>query len=251
MPASELLKELVDFPGKERERQVHDFVLRGDVPAWLQHWVPVPVKHDDFEGEFYCAPDFLTMGSDDDFIRCRVNPLTAESIGRYLGGVTPTRKMVQLIYRHAHAIPASTWGPPYGAGMLRTYRWPVQDGKIAKVMRVKGLRPGDFVAGHLKNIVIGRGLKDKQGATVGIYGWYRKDGSVIQGPSINWDSHEWSYTDYSHGWRPVYHSMLVNGVVLPVREVLMDDDMCPLISDEGVLRKSSYLEYHKEYFDAL
>jgi hypothetical protein len=95
--------------------------------------------------------------------------------------------------------------------------------------------------------VIGEGLGKKKGQTVGIYGWFTPEGRVIQGEGVNWSSHEWTYADYSHGIRLVHKDMQIDGVILPIREALKDEEFSVLVSDEGVFTSSSYLEHHADY----
>lgn len=246
-PATDLLWELPAGPGEERERRIRDIVLRGDVPDWLQTWVSVPVQYGKLSGEFYCSPDFLSIGNDEDFVRVRVNPVTAEDIIQVANAMLPTRKMVNAIYASSSKLEAQPWGPPYDASMMQTSRWRVQDDKIARQASSRGYKHGKLWAGHLKNMVVGRGVGDKNGATVGIYGWFRNDGEAIQGPGINFTSHEWTYTDYAHGTRLIHKDMLVNNQPMAVRDVLNDPALAPLISDEGVLKHCSYSEFHPKW----
>lgn len=262
VPATEILKELPNEKCTEREQMVLNHVLQGNVPSWFQRWcvVPIVVAGKDITGEFYCSPDFLCVGRDDDWVRVRINPVTAELIGEHASAVLPTRKMVKVIYAHSRMVVAQTWGEDdhkkwdypnkgkcYGGSMMYTARWRPHDQMIAGAMGTFRLDEDVLYAGHMKNMVMGEGLERKKGSTVGIYGWFRSDGSVIQGETVNWGSHEWEYTDYSHGFRLIHEDMLVNSITMNVREVLKDPELAPLISDEGALTRVSYREYHPDY----
>jgi hypothetical protein len=262
VPATEILAELPNQKCTEREQMVLNHVLQGNVPSWFQRWCVVPVRNgqDGLSGEFYCSPDFLCVGRDDDWVRVRINPVTAELIGEHAGAVLPTRKMVKVIYAHSRMVEAQTWGEDfhkkwdyekkgncYGASMMYTARWRPHDQMIAEAMGTVRQDEDVLYAGHMKNMVVGAGLSKKAGATVGIYGWFRKDGSVIQGESINFGSHEWEYTDYSHGFRLIHEDMMVNSISMNVREVLKDPELASLICDEGALKHVSYREFHPDY----
>jgi hypothetical protein len=247
VPATELVKQLPNEPGEARERMIRDFALRGDVPKFVQSWVAVPVMHNDVSGEFYCSPDFLSIGNDDDFLRVRINGVTAELIGEVAHAMLPTRMMVNAIYSHAMKLAAIPWGPPYDHSMMRTERWEEQDTKIDKQAGEKGYELGQLWAGHLKNVVVGSGLAKSRGSNIGIYGWFDKSGQAIQGPNVQWGAHEWTYTDYSQGIRFIHKEMLVGGVLVPVKEVLQDPDLAPLISDEGTVPHCSYREFHPSW----
>jgi hypothetical protein len=248
VPATTLLAELPNAPGPKRERMILDFVRRGDVPDFVQVWCPVSVQHGAIKGEFYCTPDYLAIGSDEDFVRVRVNGVTAERIAAQAIAVLPTRKMVNDIYRNAACkLVAQTWGEPYDHTMMQTARWPVQDQKIFEQALSAKFERGQLWAGHAKDVVVGGGLTAHKGTTIGIYGWFNSAGKPIQGPQVNWDAHEWTYTDYSQCIRLVHSLMMVAGRVLPVQSVLKSPELAPLISDEGALEHVTYSEFHPEY----
>lgn len=228
---------------------VRDFALRGDVPDYIQTWCPVPVGHRSHSGVFYCAPDFLSIGDDYDFVRVRINGVTAELIGAVVGAVLPTKRMVDLIYDASKQLEAQPWGPPYDRSMMTTKRWRKQDKKIDDQASDAMYARGELWEGHAKNVVVGAGLSAKRGETIGIYGWFDERGRAIQGPAVNWNSHEWTYTDYSQCIRLIHKDMLVDGVPMAVRDVLQDKELAPLISDEGTLAHCTYREFHPEWLE--
>lgn len=242
---TEILSELPASKCPERELAILDYVTSGNMPNWLQAWIEVPTKYRELEGSFYALPDFLCVGDDQDYFRARLNPVTAEKIGAWLEGVLPTKKMVDLIYDHApQKLVAQPWGPPYDGSMMHTARWPKQDKKISAEMSSRQFTVGELTAGHLKNVVTGKKLAEKKGETVGIYGWFQSNGIPIQGPNPNFGSHEWDYVDYSHGIRYVFQEMRVGETVMKVRDVLAHPEYHVLLSHEGPVPHSSYLEYH-------
>ena len=246
-PATELLKQLPNTPGSEREQKILAFARAGYIPSFLRRWCPIPVSIGTHQGVFYVLPDFFSLGTDQDFVRVRVNPVTAELIARELEGSLPTITMVAATYQACgQKLVAQPWGPPYDSSMLLTSRWKVQDNKIEKGMNDHGFYNGALVEGHLKNIVIGRGLVNTEGAKVGIFGWYDAAGKAIQGPTANWRDHEWTYADYSHGMRVVSGVMDVDGGKLSVVEVLQRTELAELISAEGTLAHCSYLDFHAQ-----
>jgi hypothetical protein len=249
VPATELLKQLPDSPGENRERMVRDFALRGDVPAYVQTWCPVSTRQGLHTGTFYCSPDFLSIGDDLDFVRARINGATAELIGRAIGAVLPTKKMVDLIYAASRKLSAQPWGAPYDRSMMATSRWRRQDKKVNEQASDAMYGRGELWEGHAKNVVVGAGLAAKRGENIGIYGWFDEKGKAIQGPTVNWGSHEWTYTDYSQCIRFIHKDMLVDGVTTSVSAVLQNKELAPLISDEGTLAHCTYLEFHPEWLE--
>ena len=255
-PATAILLEMPSQPGTFREAAILATATEGHVPYYIQHWAPVAVKHGNLSGKFYTLPDYFSVGSDTDFVRVRINPLTAESIGDWLEGQLPTPKMVDDIYKAApQKLSARPWGPPYDGSMLAVSRWPAQDARIGQQMANRGYVLDQLTAGHLKDVVVGKGLagypKRKgrdgkwkpevvRGSRVGIYGWFQADGAPIQGPGANFVTHEVSYADYSHGIRYVHREMLVEGKSVAVSDVLRDPRLAPLISGEGALEYATY-----------
>lgn len=278
LPGSEILQQLPKSDSFERDEKVLEFFEAGHIPTFYQHWCAVPVKgkKSGLSGVIYVLPDFLCLGTDEDFVRARVNPPVAEKIGHLIDGQLPTSKMVDDIYAASQKMPAITWGEDfhkkwvpdeslmpdgktkgkcYGSSMLYTARWPDQDARILKALQERGFKPGKLVAGHLKNVVVGIGIDHRfdknawmwkllkpedQGKVVGIYGWFKSDGSVIQGPNPNWHSHPIPYADYSHGTRFVYKDMMIGADAVPVDEVLRDKERCDLLSREGPLVMTHY-----------
>lgn len=247
VPATTLLKELPDEPGEARERMIRDFILRGDVPDYVQVWMPVPVRFGKLIGEFYCTPDFLSIGTDEDFVRVRINGATAECVGDVVGALLPTEKMVNDIYSAANRLVAQPWGAPYDHSMMLTSRWQVQDARSNEQAHARGFQPGELWAGHMKNVVIGGGLEEYKGERIGIYGWFRKDGTAIQGPQAQWRAHEWTYADYSQCIRLVHKDMLLGDTVVSVESVLQNPELALLLSNEGALKHCSYREFHPEW----
>jgi hypothetical protein len=229
----------------------------GHVPHFMRQWEEVRTGYGGVEARFWVLPDYVCLGSNDDFVRARMNPRTAELIGSTVDAHLVTRKMVNLIYDQAVYKPyAQPWGAPYDASMMRTERWSVQDEKIRRQLAEAGWPTAQLngesrrhrkclgydmlTAGHLKDVVTGPGMAARQGKNVGIYGWFQKDGSVIQGPSVQWDAHEVTYVDYSQGCRLVYFKMEVGGEERLVEDVLKDPELCALVSDDGPVEHLYY-----------
>ena len=63
-----------------------------------------------------------------------------------------------------------------------------------------------------------------------IYGWHYPDGRPIQPLYVgHWDR----YVDYSHGVRLLAGAMIVDGRTRKVSDVLKDERLCGLVSNEG------------------
>ena len=76
-------------------------VKAGNVPPFLRKLLPVDVAAGTVKASYFVAPDYLAIGSDDDFFLTPLTPLTAQAIADRLDCVLPTPKMVDDIYANA------------------------------------------------------------------------------------------------------------------------------------------------------
>jgi hypothetical protein len=177
----------------------------------------------------HVAPDYLAVGSDDDYFLAPLTPATAQRLAGATGCVLPTRRMVDAIYTAAAVRlepvplppgPAMTTVPEFARhnAMVRTQRlaqWPAAPW-------------GTLTAGHKKDVVQTPRLKATPGR-VAIYGWHRTNGMPIQPLYLG---HTNTWVDYSHGIRLVQGSVLLDGQSNTVAGVLADPSLAPLLSDE-------------------
>jgi len=242
LTGTEIVASLAPTLSAKREDQIAWYAAEGHVPDFLHTWIDVRSQIPGHVAVIRVLPDYFALGTDDDFVRVPMNPLTAQQIGDSIGAMFPTRKIVNLIHEQAPCkIPAKPWGPPYDASMLTTDRFAAHNAKIEKTRSSMGCELGVLTSGHKKDVVIGKGLATAKNK-VGIYGWFAgpSTSTVIQGPPVNFGSHEITYADYSHGIRYVAKQALVDGQVVNVDDVLRDPELSALLSDEGPLSKTRY-----------
>jgi hypothetical protein len=92
---------IADLPLDEREETILAEVKAGNVPPFLRKLVPVTVSAGTVNASYWVAPDYLAIGSDDDYFLTPLSPLTAQAIADRLDCVLPTTKMVDDIYASA------------------------------------------------------------------------------------------------------------------------------------------------------
>jgi hypothetical protein len=225
----------------EREQEILNEVLAGNVPALFRKFCPVTVMN--IAGDktniatFYAAPEYLAIGSDEDYFLTPISPNTAQRIADQLGCVLPTRKMVDAIYASAEVKLAPAPIPPSAA--MTTVPVFVQHNEMVRTQRVAFVKEhplGALVAGHKKDVVISRQLSSVTNR-VAIYGWHQTNGAAIQPLYLG---HTAAWVDYSHGIRLVQRDMMVNGEAKTVADVLADPRLCGLISDEDVITNARY-----------
>jgi hypothetical protein len=222
-------ESIADLPPKARESATEQEVLRGNVPDFMRKFVPIAViftspdgaKH---EATYEVSPDYLCVGTDDDFFRVPLTPATATRIAAALGCSLPTRKIVNDVYVNADVkLEPQPLGPP-----RETVETFMKHNDMIEAQR--GHKPpGPLIAGIKKDVVISNRLKEKPNK-VAIYGWHKPDGKPIQPLYVG---HVDWYVDYSHGIRLVKREMMIVGKKVDLEDVLKDPNLCGAVSDEG------------------
>src|SRR5208282_204270 len=238
---TDFIKIISTLDFTQREQAVVEQILAGNIPTFQRKFCPINVTNV-VEGKtnlatFFAAPDYLAVGSDEDYFLAPISPHAAQRIADQLGCVLPTRKMVDAIYAAAEVKLTPTPIPPSAA--MTTVPVFAQINEMIRTQRLANLSShplGALVAGHKKDVVISAQLA---GVTnmVAIYGWHQTNGRAIQ---PLYPGHTAAWVDYSHGIRLVSQNMLVNSETKTVAEVLADPKLCGLISDEGVVTNTRY-----------
>lgn len=222
----------------EREAEILKQVLSGNVPDFMRSFQPITVSAKGADGHMHTAtvrvlPDYLAIGSNEDFVNMPMDPMTAQKIADQTGTVLPTRKLVNAIYSQSEIKLPPRPQPP-GPQMMSNAYYSKHAQTLAKQRTEAGSQLGQLIAGHKKDVVITNQLV-KHPDKVAIYGWHQPNGKAIQPLST---IHENTYADYSHGVRLVAGTMTVDGVEKSVTEVLKDPNLAPLLSDEGPLTQT-------------
>jgi hypothetical protein len=219
-----------------REAAVIAEVRQGNVPSWWRRFVELKL-----EGGAVCyvAPDYLAVGSDDDYLYTPLTPAAAQTIADALDCVLPTTRLVDAIHRAAPVKLEPAPIPPSAA--MTTLGVFAQHNAMVRQQRVATLAAqpaGTLVAGHKKDIVITPRLALSP-AKVAIYGWHRSNGTAIQPLFLG---HAATWVDYSHGVRLVQRTVLVNGAPTTIDAILANAKRAALLSDEGPIARARYGE---------
>jgi hypothetical protein len=229
-----LMQRVASLPRDAREEQIAAEVLRGNVPEFLRQFKTIHISAALKDGkphtiDLRVMPDYLSVGSDADFVRVPLTPMTAKKIASDFGCVLPTRKIVDEIYRQAE-VKLEPHPMTEHREAVDTF---LEHNRIIEEQR-KGHALGELVAGIKKDVVLTNRLAEKPGH-VAIYGWHKPDGQPIQPLTT---VHIATYVDYSHGIRLVDRQVLVDGKEMRIEDVLTSPELNPLISDEGPLNPS-------------
>lgn len=225
------MAKLADLPREEREAAILAELTAGNVPKFLRQFKQVPISAGNVQGTIEVTPDYLAVGSDDDFVRLPMTPQTAQALADKFACVLPTRKLVDAID---------------AAGEVRLAPQPLTEDResIAAFLlsnekietQRKGQPLGPLTIGGKKDIVVSRKMYERPDRLV-IYGWRQLNGQPIQ-PLTN--VHVDWYVDYSHGVRLVRDEITIDGKPFKIADLLRDPERCTIVSDEGVVNPPRY-----------
>jgi len=236
LTGSEFVKYISKMDSQQREQAILTELLDGNLPSFLRKLVPLELKQVLANGKtlsatIFVMPEYLAIGSDNDFLRIPMNLYTAAAVAARFRFVLPTKKVVDAIYDQSsyHFVPEPmTPGPQ----MRSTDYYRVHNEMIDKQSLARGIPIGALVSGHKKDVVITNRPTLSQGR-IAIYGWHRRSGAPIQPLST---VHGAGYADYSHGIRLVSEVALLDGEVRSIYDILQDSLLANVLSDEGSIR---------------
>lgn len=225
---NEFYKSVFSESRIERETRAKNEILNGNVPHFFRKMVKIKTSITTTDGKiinayYFVTPDYLSIGSDKDFARIPLTPMTAQVVADSLHCFLPTRKIVNDIYKKAKVKLEPVPMYAFRDSAVTMY----QHNLIIEGQRK--LRKG-LIAGIKKDVVITEKLsRDSKPGRVAIYGWQKLDGKPIQPlytGHVNW------YVDYSHGIRLVYRNIYVDKKPMDYIDVLRDKNLRGLLCDE-------------------
>jgi len=239
LTGSEFAKYLATIPPEERDKAIYSEIISGNIPSFLRKFVKIETVGVDLNGErhrvaYWVLPDYLSIGSDRDFIRIPMTPQTAQRIADQLNCLLPTKKIVDDIWRHAKV--------KLNPQPIDVRKYDITSPLIFLLHQMlienqrRGKPLGALTAGHKKDVVITNKLL-KHPDRVAIYGWHYPNGKPIQPLSI---VHKASYYDYSHGVRLVKNTLVIDGNKMALETLLKDTILSSLLSDEGIIYFTRY-----------
>lgn len=234
LSGSQFAASILTVDSRQREQVIQDELLSGNVPDFLRKLVAIHLHYvlpngRSLTATIFVTPDYLAIGSNDDFLRVPMNLYTAETVAKRFGFILPTKKIVDLIYAQSayHLIPQ-----PMSAGplMRSTEYYRAHNQMIQDQLLARGVPLGSLISGHKKDVVVTNLLASNEGR-IAIYGWHRGVGEPIQPLST---VHGAFYADYSHGIRLISDTILIDGKRESIYDVLRDPILAKVVSYEGV-----------------
>lgn len=223
-----LADQMSKLSAEEREVFVEECMISGIYPSFMNELVRIDVQAKDengraIKGYYFVAPDYLSVGTDEDFIRMPIQPTTAQRIANRIGCFLSTKKICDDIYQSA-IIKLEPHPLTKDRDSLYTF---IEHNSIIENQR-KGYL--GLIAGHKKDIIITTRLyENPKNDRVALYGWHKPDGKPIQPIYIG---HVDWYVDYSHGIRLVKDTIYVEGKPMHYIEVMKHPVYSRLICDE-------------------
>lgn len=220
MTGSEFIARTAMLTEDQREDEIFRQITLGNVPSFLRKLKPVTIEVDQgrFAGHLstvWVTPDYLAIGSDEDYIRIPMTFTTARRVAHLLGVVLPTKQIVDAIYQQADC-KLSPEPLKAGRDMRSNFYYARHNFKIKKATKDRpNCEPGHLIAGHKKDVILSQLLDFRTSKEV-IYGWHMPNGEPIQPVST---FHPANYADYSHGIRLVSPTAQIDGETHPLYEI--------------------------------
>ncbi len=230
---SQFMARLRDLQREEREEEIFRAAASGNIPAFLRETVTLRGVFSDLSGnphtlEYEVMPDYLAIGSDDDFCRIPMNPRTAQRLADLFGASLLTSRLTDHIWSQAELKTEPFFYKPVGNANELVTKFEEHNAQIERQLADAGGRHGQLVAGIKKDVIISSRIAERPDRVV-IYGWHKPDGSPIQPV---YSGHIYWYVDYSHGIRFMNSQVLLDGRPADVRDLLKDPVLFRVLTDE-------------------
>jgi hypothetical protein len=232
--ASQLFTELRGESLTAIEERLLSEVLRGNVPSFLRRLHPVSLTLGGEKSRIYALGDYLSVGSDHDYVRVPFSAPAAQRLAEAFGAVLPTPELVDAIHAAAREVPGEGLNATLGAGSWLEHARE-HDRRIGEAIAEANVDPHELIAGHKKDVVVTPSLAQHPGR-IAIYGFHRH-GVPIQPLST---VHVVTYTDYSHGVRLLADLVEQRGERRSLREVMRDPATASSVSRTGAIDWPAY-----------
>ena len=229
---SQFARKIEPLSRDDREAAILEQITSGNIPNFLRALKTIDVTADKSHGTKYKATyfvtiDYLAIGSDDNFFRIPMIPKTAQAIATAANASLITTKISDDVFARAKLKldPRPLTKDRDAAATFYQHHQIIEEQREGKPL-------GVLVAGIKKDVVLTNRLGEKPNR-VAIYGWHRPNGKPIQPLYVG---HVDRYVDYSHGIRLMSQRIYVDGRPMRVSDVLKDNDLCALLSNEGAIQ---------------
>ncbi|MFA5834847.1 MAG: T9SS type A sorting domain-containing protein [Bacteroidota bacterium] len=243
---SQFMTSVAAMSFTDRENAIYAEIAKGNIPDFMRTLKKLQSAFQDNDGISHTViyevmPDYLCIGSNEDFCRVPMGPVTAQKLANLFGATMPTTKLVDDIYTKAPLKVAPVTYAPVGNENEKVTKFIEHNTAIENQRTSSGQPLGTLMGGTKKDMVISNKIVDptRPGYVV-IYGWHQLNGTAIQ-PLTN--IHSGSYVDYSHGVRLMNVELLVDSVTMNVKQMLTNAKWYKVLSNEiGAMTQPSYFK---------
>lgn len=239
---SAFMKKVWNMTFSQREAEIYNEVSKGNIPDFLRNLIQIKSIFQDALGKshtvyYQAMPDYLAIGSNDDYCRIPTGPFTAQKLANLFGADLTTSKLTDNIYINSTCKLAPVTYPWSDTSSM-VIRFVQHNQAIDSESTAANSILGELKGGLKKDVVISNKIVEKPNNVV-IYGWHKLDGTPIQ-PLYN--GHISSYLDYSHGIRFINNEVLVDSVIMTVPQILKDPVLYKILSNEnGPMAQPGYI----------
>ena len=240
---SQFMNSIMYMSFDQREAEILKEISAGNIPDFMRTPKRITSYFQDASGtshkvSYEVLPDYLAIGSNSDYCRIPMGPVTAQKIANLFGATLPTSKLVDDIYANADVKLAPVTYTPVGDSNSSVAKFIEHNAAIEAQRAAAGAPLGYLVGGIKKDVIISIKILEKPGNVV-IYGWHQLNGQPIQ-PVYN--GHVNYYLDYSHGIRLLNKQIIVDSVVKEIPKLLTDPVFYKILSNEASpMTQPSYL----------
>lgn len=223
---SHFYKKVSSCNWQQRDSIALSEIFAGNIPSFLKKFVRINTSIVTDKGivhaHYFVMPDYMSVGTNNDWARVPLTPMTAQKIADSFHCFLPTRKIVNDVY--AQAVVKLEPVPMYAFRDSSPTMWQHH-------LIIEGQRKGKkgLIAGIKKDVVISEKIKrSSKPDRVAIYGWHTVNGAIqpLYTGHVNW------YVDYSHGVRLVYRTIWVDGKAMDYMDVLKHPQLQKILCDE-------------------
>lgn len=246
MTGTQFIASVASMSFTNRENAIYNEFAKGNIPDFMRTLQKIQSTFLDANNVSHTVvyevmPDYLCIGSNDDFCRMPMGPITAQKIANLYGMTMPTAKLVDDVYGKA---PLKVEPLPLNipdADKVTPATFLNHNSMIENQRTSSGQPLGTLMGGTKKDVVISNKIVDPtRPGNVVIYGWHQLNGTPIQ-PLTN--IHSASYVDYSHGIRLMNVELLVDSVTMNAKQMLTDAKWYKVLSNEtGAMTQPSYFQ---------
>lgn len=213
LTGSQFLESQKGLSQSKMEQAIFNEIDQGNIPSFCrsENMKRLTIEKNGYKVTYKAALDYLSIGSDTDYIRIPITPLLAQKLAKKYNWGIPTASITEHIYKNANI---KLEGKGYLTGEKGSTKLAEQQSKmqsteyiqkhsldidkqISKLNQHNSNTEQLLVAGHKKDVIVSQYAINHPG-NLDMRGLYINGQAVQKNPA-----HQDTYRDYSHGFRPI------------------------------------------------